>query len=85
MEIRYNSKRIIKCLLDNAILQKSLSNSIDYADILDLCRDADIDNSNEFHVCMEYLQKKGLVKVARTQDAVHITLTADAVDFLEVG
>lgn len=85
MEIRENSKKIIRCLLDKAISQNSLNRSIDYEDIVKLGWETGIDNSRTFNVCIDYLKQKGLIKIIRTEGTVHITLTADAIDFLEVS
>jgi len=80
--IREGAKTIVDAVLQNAISFGDLKHKMEIQDE-EFAKKLKFREIEYFNICLQYLTEKGLITSVRTNEARHLTLTADAIDFLE--
>lgn len=83
MKIREESKKIVQYLLDEAINHGNLHREIVLKNE-DLAKNLGFESTEHLKVCIQYLSEKEIVAVSKVNNERRMSLTANAIDFIEL-
>lgn len=80
--IRDGAKEIVRHVLNSAIKSGDIKQPVP-VQFNELAEKLDFPSSNHFCACIQYLEEKKLITSLENQGVRFLTITVDAIDFLE--